>query len=79
MSVHAVGSGTHWDDRRNTSRTIAVPPGAHKAVLAHLSESRTQEWYRWPLIRHEAPPVYCCRKCKRWVMDGYGCRCGAKR
>lgn len=47
--VYAVGSGTRFDERRNTSRVHPVPPGSGMAVARQLMRMRTEDWYRWTI------------------------------
>jgi hypothetical protein len=41
--LHAVGRGTAWDGRRNTSRRIEVPLGAYLAALGVVAAFRARE------------------------------------
>lgn len=47
--VYAVGSGTRFDERRNTSRVRGVEPGAGLRVAQQLMRMRTEDWYRWTI------------------------------
>jgi hypothetical protein len=41
--VYAVGSGSRWDSRRNTSAQASVPPGSAAAAIAACRELRERE------------------------------------
>lgn len=51
MSRRYVGlpGGVQFDERRNTSRTFGVEPGALDRALRHLAASSRQDWYQWVL------------------------------
>lgn len=47
--VYAVGAGTRFDERRNTSRVFGPEPGSGMRVAQQLMRMRIEDWYRWAI------------------------------
>ncbi len=71
-----VTTGRDFDERRNTSRTFAVPPDALPRALATLRATRGEPWAQWvrKRARGEHDHAAVRRNGERAACPVWGCR-----